>query len=98
MIQKSKLSHFSKFKKEPRNVFSARVLAVVRDIQKGEVMTYGAVAYKAGYPGAARAVGNVMRYCTDTSVPFHRVVAASGKVGGDEGSVRRAAARKRESN
>jgi hypothetical protein len=36
----------------------------------------------AGHPGAARAVGNVMRGCEDKSVPAHRVIAANGAVGG----------------
>lgn len=66
-----------------------RVIAVVRDIPKGETMTYGQVAYKAGYPGAARAVGNVMRRVEDPSVPFHRVVRADGTLC-DEGAKRRA--------
>ena len=37
--------------------FKERVLEVVRNIPKGEVLTYGEVASRAGSPGAARAVG-----------------------------------------
>jgi alkylated DNA nucleotide flippase Atl1 len=36
----------------------------------------------AGAPGAARAVGNVMRQCNDPSVPCHRVIASAGGLGG----------------
>jgi methylated-DNA-[protein]-cysteine S-methyltransferase len=66
--------------------FTARVLAVVRTIPVGRVATYGDVAALAGRPGAARAVGNIMRTCTLPGVPAHRVIAAGGRVGGYGGS------------
>ena len=44
----------------PRTEFVARVLNLVRRIPPGRVATYGDIARLAGYPGAARAVGNVM--------------------------------------
>lgn len=91
-MKKTRPTRFSDFTKE-RHAFAKRVHAVVRDIPEGETMTYGAVAYKAGYPGAARAVGNVMRNTKDASVPFHRVIPASGKVGNDAGALRRAVKR-----
>jgi len=62
--------------------FKAKVLAVVRRIPRGRVATYGDVADAAGFPRAARAVGNVMRGCDDPSVPCHRVVGAAGALGG----------------
>ena len=62
--------------------FGRRVLTVVRRIPPGRVSTYGDVATLAGRPGAARAVGNVMRACDDPRVPCHRVVAAAGGLGG----------------
>jgi len=62
--------------------FTARVLAVVRAIPPGRLMTYGDVAACAGRARAARAVGNIMRECRDASVPCHRVVAAAGRLGG----------------
>ena len=62
--------------------FSARVLSVVRRIPVGRVATYGDVADLAGRPGAARAVGNIMRECRSRDVPCHRVVAAAGRLGG----------------
>jgi methylated-DNA-protein-cysteine methyltransferase-like protein len=45
-------------------------------LQRGEVMTYGEVAEEAGYPGAARAVGNVM--ARSDGLPWWRVVHANG--------------------
>ena len=62
--------------------FRARVLSVVRRIPVGRVSTYGDVAMLAGAPGAARAVGTVMRDCRDPRVPCHRVIAAGGGLGG----------------
>ncbi|HEV8394474.1 MAG TPA: MGMT family protein [Vicinamibacterales bacterium] len=62
--------------------FRARVLAAVRRIPRGRVATYGDIAELVGAPGAARAVGNVMRGCGDPSVPCHRVIAAAGALGG----------------
>jgi len=69
--------------------FRARVLATVRAIPRGRVATYGDVAELAGAPGAARAVGNVMRTCGDPSVPCHRVIAAAGALGGYGGFLER---------
>jgi methylated-DNA-[protein]-cysteine S-methyltransferase len=66
--------------------FTTRVLAVVRGIPVGRVATYGDVARFAGRPGAARAVGNIMRTCTRSDVPCHRVIAAGGRLGGYGGS------------
>jgi O-6-methylguanine DNA methyltransferase len=62
--------------------FAARVLAVVRRIPVGRVATYGDVAVLAGRPGAARAVGNIMRGCARPDVPCHRVIGAGGRLGG----------------
>jgi len=62
--------------------FGDRVLSVVRRIPVGRVATYGDVAALAGRPGAARAVGNIMRGCNRPDVPCHRVIAAGGRLGG----------------
>ena len=64
--------------------FRNRVEAVVRKIPKGKTMTYSEVAFAAGHPRAARAVGAIMRTNCDTSVPCHRVVAKNG-LGGYNG-------------
>src|SRR5689334_4757978 len=62
--------------------FADRVLSVVRRLPPGRVATYGDVARLAGRPGAARAVGNIMRDCRRPDVPCHRVIAAGGRLGG----------------
>ncbi len=62
--------------------FTARVRSAVRRIPAGRVATYGDVAAAAGRPRAARAVGNIMRTCNDSTIPCHRVIAAGGKLGG----------------
>lgn len=51
-------------------------------IPPGRVATYGDVAEWAGRPGAARAVGNIMARSGRPGVPYHRVVAAGGALGG----------------
>lgn len=62
--------------------FTRRVLHVLRRIPAGRVATYGDVAALAGRPGAARAVGQIMRRADEPGLPYHRVVAAGGRVGG----------------
>ena len=62
--------------------FAARVLSLVRRIPRGRVATYGHIAAMAGRPRAGRAVGNIMRGCHRPDVPCHRVIAASGRLGG----------------
>ncbi|MDH3194266.1 MAG: MGMT family protein [Acidimicrobiia bacterium] len=58
--------------------FEAAVRAVLTALQPGDVVTYGEVANEAGYPGAARAVGNILR--GSESLPWWRVVNASGRL------------------
>lgn len=62
--------------------FKSRVIQVLRKIPPGRVATYGDVAALAGRPRAARAVGNLMRTIRIPGLPYHRVVAAGGRVGG----------------
>lgn len=62
--------------------FQDKVRTVVRQIPKGQVMTYKQVAYAAGKPGAARAVANTMANNYDETVPCHRVIRSDGKLGG----------------
>lgn len=61
--------------------FVDKVRAVVRTIPKGKTMTYGQVAAKAGHPGAARAVGGIMKVNFDPTVPCHRVIRSDGSIG-----------------
>lgn len=46
---------------EPDTAFHDAVVATVAGIPPGTVMTYGEVAAEAGRPGAARAVGRLLR-------------------------------------
>jgi len=57
----------------------SRVEDLVADIPPGRVMTYSDVAACCGYPGAARRVGSIALGGT-TGLPWHRVVAAGGRV------------------
>jgi methylated-DNA-[protein]-cysteine S-methyltransferase len=63
--------------------FQRRVVEQCRSIPSGSTCSYGELARRAGRPGAARAVGNVMRNNRlPLIVPCHRVVASSGKLQG----------------
>jgi O-6-methylguanine DNA methyltransferase len=64
-----------------KNDFGDRVRKVVRQIPKGSTASYKEVAAAAGYPGAARAVGTVMRLNYDKTVPCHRVIMSNGSLG-----------------
>jgi methylated-DNA-[protein]-cysteine S-methyltransferase len=69
-------------RRAPASVFAQRVLRVLQRVPPGRVATYGDVAAMAGRPGAARAVGSIMRIARIPGLPYHRVVAAGGRVGG----------------
>ena len=58
--------------------FTEAVIAVVEAVPPGEISTYGEIAAEAGYPGAARAVGNLLR--TTPGLPWWRVITASGRL------------------
>lgn len=68
------------------SAFATRVLAAVRRIPPGRVATYGDIARLAGKPRAARAVGNLMRAGRLGQAPYHRVIAAAGRLGGYGGN------------
>ena len=58
--------------------FEDAVARVIRELRPGEVATYGEIAADAGFPGAARAVGNFLRRAD--GLPWWRVVAAGGRL------------------
>lgn len=59
--------------------FLERCALALRDVPRGEVVTYGELAALAGAPGAARAAGSFCaRNRLGLFVPCHRVVAAGG--------------------
>jgi len=60
------------------NEFERRVTEVLTALQPGEVATYGDIAEEAGYPRAARAVGNIL--ANSEGLPWWRVVSASGRL------------------
>ncbi len=57
--------------------FERRVRRVVSGLRPGEVATYGEIAEEAGFPGAARAVGNVLSRAD--GLPWWRVVTSTGR-------------------
>jgi methylated-DNA-protein-cysteine methyltransferase-like protein len=58
-----------------------RIYAVIRKIPRGRVTTYGTIAKLAGLSGQARLVGYALSALRDgTSVPWHRVINAQGKL------------------
>lgn len=63
------------------NPFTLKVLEIVRQIPKGEVLTYAKVAQLAGNKKASRAVGNILAKNTDKNIPCHRVIKSDGSIG-----------------
>jgi len=64
------------------SAFSEKVYAVVKEIPRGEVLTYKQVAILVGNPRASRAVGNILNKNYHSSIPCHRVIRSDGKFGG----------------
>ena len=58
--------------------FQRAVWQALERLQPGEVVTYGEMAAQAGHPGAARAVGNLLR--NSEGLPWWRVVASDGRL------------------
>lgn len=58
--------------------FEDDVIAVLRRLEPGDVVTYGEVAVEAGHPGAGRAVGNILARGHD--LPWWRVVTSTGRL------------------
>jgi len=54
--------------------------AVLDALQPGDLVTYGEVAAEAGYPGAGRAVGSLLRRAPTGTFAWWRVIAASGRL------------------
>ena len=61
--------------------FTDKVYAVVRNIPKGQTLTYGQVAKRAGSPKAFRAVGSILKKNFDPNIPCHRVIKSDGRLG-----------------
>jgi methylated-DNA-protein-cysteine methyltransferase-like protein len=76
-------------KDEVSDDFKNRVYALVAQIPRGRVMTYGQLAALAGSPYAARIVGGIAHW-GDPNLPWQRVVKKNGSLaegypGGTEG-------------
>ena len=66
---------------------AAAICRAVRAIKRGSFASYGEVARRAGLPGRARLVGQVLRDSSDGSrLPWHRVTAAGGRIAFPAGS------------
>lgn len=63
--------------KQPNPIYS-RIRATILKIPRGHVSSYGAVARAAGIPNGARVV--VRTLSQSHGLPWHRVVAAGGRI------------------
>lgn len=64
-----------------------RIYETIREIPQGCVASYGQIAEIAGIPRGARQVGWALRHLPrDQSVPWHRVITASGRIAFEPGS------------
>lgn len=70
------------------NSAAHKMLTLVKKIPRGRVATYGQIATLAGHPRNARQVGSILKSQPEgTSVPWHRVVNAQGRVSARSNSV-----------
>ena len=58
--------------------FEDSVIKVLTDLAPGEIVSYRDVAEQAGFPGAARAVGNILAGVE--GLPWWRVVTVNGRL------------------
>jgi methylated-DNA-protein-cysteine methyltransferase-like protein len=63
--------------KQPNQIFS-KIRQAIMKIPRGRVSSYGAIARAAGFPGAARVVVRALNQ--SHGLPWHRVVAAGGRI------------------
>jgi methylated-DNA-[protein]-cysteine S-methyltransferase len=62
--------------------FALKVVKVCIEVPIGKTVTYSQLAKRAGFPKAARAVGNVLaKNPLPLLVPCHRVIRADGEIG-----------------
>jgi methylated-DNA-[protein]-cysteine S-methyltransferase len=66
--------------------FCRKVLLTLMEVERGTTVSYGELAGKAGFPGAARAVGGVLASNPfPLIIPCHRVVRSDGTPGSYQG-------------
>ncbi|MET3289096.1 UNVERIFIED_CONTAM: methylated-DNA-protein-cysteine methyltransferase-like protein [Brevibacillus sp. OAP136] len=62
--------------------FTANVIAIIKQIPAGQVMTYGQIASLAGSPRAARQVVRILHAMSRKhNLPWHRVINSKGEIG-----------------
>ncbi|MGC2696727.1 MAG: MGMT family protein [Candidatus Angelobacter sp.] len=64
--------------KQAQEATFPRIRAAIMKIPRGKVSSYGAIACAAGLPGGARVVVRVLSQ--SHGLPWHRVVAAKGRI------------------
>jgi methylated-DNA-protein-cysteine methyltransferase-like protein len=64
---------------DPNAKYFKKFLSTIRRIPRGQVATYGDIAYAAGFPGMARQVAWAL-HASVPGVPWQRVVGSGGKV------------------
>lgn len=63
------------------NVFTERVIKIIRCIPAGKVMTYGQVAAAAGNQRGARQVSRILHSMSKKyDLPWHRIINAQGGI------------------
>src|SRR5262249_3143962 len=68
--------------------FQRRVLAAPAAAPAGRLVSYGDIARRIGRPGGSRAVGQALGHNpVPIVIPCHRVIAASGRIGGYTGGL-----------
>ena len=63
------------------NDFTKEIIEIIKNIPKGEVMSYGEIAKRAGKPRGAREVSRILHSCSKKyKLPWHRVINSQGKI------------------
>jgi O-6-methylguanine DNA methyltransferase len=83
LLRSSALAYHSRMRAEALELIWRTVVAIPR----GEIATYGGIARRAGLPGRARMVGHALKVAPRAlALPWHRVVAAGGRIAFPKGS------------
>jgi len=62
----------------PQKPMAPAICAAIRQVPRGRVSTYGAIAKAAGFPGYSRYVARVLNQVR--GLPWQRIVAAGGRI------------------